>query len=157
MRNFWRILYGDSRKLEWTSFNSNYLSSFDTIFFLSIFREFDSSMEKLYSLKSYEFFFEHIFIIIGKNNLSILLFLLLTFRSFFRDSTWCRIDRFVHPMIPLRTTCSVSSGLICTHMFAWTRTTGKNISRCRMSDEKFHWDWVTTISRNIFLINDDEW
>lgn len=42
-------------------------------------------------------------------------------------------DRFVHPTIPLRTTCSVSSGLICTHMFAWTRATGKNISRCRMS------------------------
>lgn len=126
----------------------------------SFFPSFENSillrLEKLYSLKSYEFFFEHIFIIIGKNNLSILLFLLLTFRSFFRDSTWCRIDRFVHPMIPLRTTCSVSSGLICTHMFAWTRTTGKNISRCRMSDEKFHWDWVTTISRNIFLINDDE-
>lgn len=42
-------------------------------------------------------------------------------------------DRFIHPTIPLRTTCSVSSGLICTHMFAWTRATGKNISRCRMS------------------------
>ena len=42
-------------------------------------------------------------------------------------------DRFIHPTIPLRTTCSVSSGLICTHMFAWIRATDKNISRCRMS------------------------